>query len=214
MIGRLDPLGRNTFYRYDEKSRLAAVRLPSGASIQCGYDAEDNLTRYINENGAETRLEYIGQGEIATRIEPDGHTVRYHYDTEERLIGVTNQRGETYRFKRDALGRVVEEVDYWGQSRRHDYSLATHFQRAIDPLGRVLVYRTDPLGRIIETRFPDPNGTGRPWVESFEYNANGNLIRCAESSHLHPTPVRPRRSPDRGKAGGHVHHTQRLRRRR
>jgi RHS repeat-associated protein len=179
VVATLDPLGRNTFHRYDERSRLAGVRLPSGASIRCGYDAEDNLIRYVNEDGAETRLEYVGQGEIATRIEPDGHTVQYHYDTEERLIGITNQRGETFRLKRDPLGRVVEEMDYWGQSRRYDYSLAGHVQRSIDPLGRAILYRTDPLGRIVEKELPDPNGAGRPWLESFAYDASGNLIACA-----------------------------------
>ncbi|WP_084162255.1 RHS repeat-associated core domain-containing protein [Methylocaldum szegediense] len=179
LIGELDPLGRKTLYRYDAKGRLTAVRLPSGATVHCGYDAEDNLTRYVDENGAETRLEYFGQGEIAKRIQPDGHTVQYHYDTEERLIGVTNQRGETYRLERDALGRIIEEVDYWGQSRRYDYTLAGHLRRSVDPLGRAIHYRTDPLGRIVEKALPDPDGGDKPWIERFAYDANGNLIGCA-----------------------------------
>jgi len=179
LISKLDPLGFKTLYRYDAKSRLTDIRLPSGSTVRCGYDAEDNLVLYRDEIGAETRLEYFGQGEIAKRIQSDGHTVQYHYDTEERLIGVTNQRGETYRLSRDALGRIVEEVDYWGQSRLYDYTLAGDIQRSIDPLGRVIAYATDPLGRIVKKELPDPEGALRPWVESFRYDANGNLIETA-----------------------------------
>ena len=54
VTGKRDPLNRETLYRYDAKSRLTDVRLPSGATIHCAYDAEDNLTGYVDENGAET----------------------------------------------------------------------------------------------------------------------------------------------------------------
>lgn len=179
VTGKLDPLDRKTLYRYDAKSRLTDVRLPSGATIRCAYDAADNLTSYQDENGAVTRLDYCGLGEIKRRLQPDGHTVEYHYDTEERLTGVTNQRGETYQLRRDALGRIVEEIDYCGQSRTYGYSACGYIERSIDPLGRAIAYATDPLGRIIKKTLPDPDGADTPFEESFEYDANGNLVGCA-----------------------------------
>ncbi len=109
----------------------------------------------MDENGAETRLEYFGQGEIKRRIQPDGHKVEYQYDTEERLIGVTNQRGETYRLERDALGRIVREVDYWGQARQYTYDAGGHLVSSADPLDRMIAYATDPLGRILKKTLPD-----------------------------------------------------------
>lgn len=78
--------------------------LPSGAAVECKYDAQDNLVRYRDENGAVTKLEYCGLWEIRRRRQPDGHTVQFYYDTAERLIGVTNQRGERYELRRDPLG--------------------------------------------------------------------------------------------------------------
>ena len=124
VISKTDPLNQRATYCYDLKGRLRQATLPSGATIACAYDHEDNLTHYVDENGAETRLEYFGQGEIKRRIQPDGHAVEYHYDTEERLVGVTNQRGEHYQLIRDPLGRISEEVDYWGQGRRYAYTEA------------------------------------------------------------------------------------------
>ncbi len=179
VIVKTDSLGHTTRYAYDAKSRFIQVVLPSGATITCGYDAEDNLVFYVDENGQETRLEYCGLGEIARRLQPDGHSVEYHYDTEERLIGVTNQRGETYHLKRDGLGRIVEEVDYWGQSRLYHYTASGYLQQSADPLGRVVQYQTDPLGRILKKTLPGPAGGDQPFEESFEYDANGNLVACA-----------------------------------
>jgi RHS repeat-associated protein len=176
-----DSPGRQTQYRYDAKGRLTGVTLPSGSTIACAYDAEDNLTEYTDENGATTRLQYFGQGEVARRLQPDGHAVEYLYDTEERLIGVRNQRGELYELQRDALGRIVQETDYWGQARQYHYTAGGHLRQSIDPLGRAIAYATDPLGRIVKKTLPHPQGGARPWEESFAYDANGNLTAAANA---------------------------------
>ncbi len=122
-------------------------------------------------------------GKIKRRIQPDNSTVEYHYDTEERLIAITNQRGEHYYLKRDPLGRIVSEVDYWGQERKYSYSAAGHLQQSIDPLGRLISYKTDPLGRILEKYLPDHVQQGKPQIEAFSYDANGNLVAC-ENTHI------------------------------
>jgi RHS repeat-associated protein len=181
VTAKLDALGRETNYRYDVKSRLIGVRLPSGASIECGYDAESNLTHYVDENGTETTLEYCGLGEVARRIQPDGHSVEYVYDTEERLIAVRNQRGETYRLLRDKLGRIVEEVDYWGQPRRYEYSAAGNIRTSSDPLGRVVAYVTDPSGRILKKALHAPDSDRSFFEDTFEYDVNGCLVACANA---------------------------------
>jgi len=182
VIGKLDPLDHKTQYQYDVKSRLRVVKLPSGSIIKYAYDAEDNLTHYTDENGEKTKLEYYGQGEIKCRIQPDGHSVKYHYDTEEQLVGVTNQRGETYRLKRDPLGRIIEEVDYWGQSRLYGYSHAGYLKKSTDPLGRVIYYENDPLGRIVKKLLQGVADPDDIETEIFEYDANGNLIACANTA--------------------------------
>ena len=176
VVAKGDALDRRTLYRYDAKGRLLGVKLPSGSTMACAYDAEDNLTHYTDENGAVTRLEYFGQGEIARRTQPDGHVVEYLYDTEERLTGVRNQRGELYELRRDALGRVVEEVDYWGQARRYAYDPSGYLQHSTDPLGRRIDYHCDPLGRILQKLLAATPGQAEPDTETFAYDPNGNLV--------------------------------------
>jgi RHS repeat-associated protein len=176
---RIDSAKRHVNYQYDLKGRLVKAKLPGGGTITCEYDAEDNLLSYKDENGAVTRLEYCGVNELKRRIQPDGQTVEYEYNAEEQLIAVINQRGERYELKRDAAGRIIEEVDYWGQSRKYSYSAAGYLQESIDPLGRIIRYQTDPLGRIVAKVLPDLEGTTAKQSETFTYDANGNLIACA-----------------------------------
>ncbi len=182
VVSKTDPLGQNNGYAYDAKGRLTQAVLPSGATIACAYDQEDNLVRYVDENGAQTRLEYFGLGEIKRRIQPDGHSVEYHYDTEEQLIGVTNQRGERYELQRDALGRIIAETDYWGQTRHYGYTPAGYLTESRDPLDRLIRYKTDPLGRILKKILPDPAKPEAVQNESFEYDANGNLVACENNA--------------------------------
>ncbi|HYH04458.1 MAG TPA: DUF6531 domain-containing protein, partial [Bacillota bacterium] len=179
LITRIDPLQRRTSYQYDRKGRLIKALLPGGNTVSCVYDAEDNLISYTDENGAVTRLEYCGVNELKRRIQPDGQTVEYEYNQEEQLIAVINQRGERYELKRDPVGRIVGEVDYWGQSRKYRYSPAGYLQESTDPLGQTIRYKTDPLGRILEKILPGLPGTNQVLTESFQYDANGNLIASA-----------------------------------
>jgi RHS repeat-associated protein len=180
ITSKIDPLHRSVTYRYDKKNRLTGITTFSTAIITYAYDAQDNLVLYTDENGAKTKLQYSGLGQIKRRITPDGHSVQYHYDTEERLIGVTNQRGERYELRRDALGRIVEEIDYWGQGRHYEYDPGGYLRRTTDPLGRQIKYATDPLGRITKKVLPDD------FIEEFAYDGNGNLIG-AKNPHIELT---------------------------
>ncbi|RBH62016.1 RHS repeat protein, partial [Xanthomonas oryzae pv. oryzae] len=152
------------------------LRSPGGGEVQCEYDAEDQLVRYVDEAGAQTRLQYVGIGQIGKRLQADGHTVEYRYDSEEQLVAVINQRGERYELKRDALGRIVEEVDYWGQARRYDYDASGRLTATYDPLGQRIAYATDPLGRIVRKTLADVRQPGQQLQEHFVYDRRGQLV--------------------------------------
>ncbi|CAN5907546.1 RHS repeat-associated core domain-containing protein [soil metagenome] len=179
LIAQSDALDRQTRFRYDVKGRLIAIQSPSGSIVQCDYDFEDNLTRYIDENGHETRFEYAGLGMISRHLQPDGLVTNYRYDTEERLIAVRNQRGEIYELRRDPLGRVVREIDYWGQQRLYAYDGSGHMLASEDALGRRIEYAVDPLGRVIAKSMPGAADLPGPRVETLAYDANGNLTAAA-----------------------------------
>jgi len=66
-------------------------------------------------------------------------------------------------------------VDYWGQARRYAYDASGYLDSSTDPLERTIGYATDPLGRILKKTLPDG------FVETFAYDANGNLVETANS---------------------------------
>ncbi|WKB55813.1 RHS repeat-associated core domain-containing protein [Eleftheria terrae] len=179
VLERTDALGRTTGYCYDAKGRLVEVHTAGGGRIRCRYDAEDNLTDHEDDTGACSHFDYIGLGQISRWRSPDGQAVHYHYDSEEQLVGVTNPRGETHHLRRDALGRVVEEVDGWGQSTRFAFDAAGRLLRRVDAEGRTVDYRTDPLGRIRCKTLPHPDRPGEVVEESYDFDANGRLVACA-----------------------------------
>ncbi|MFC5474358.1 RHS repeat-associated core domain-containing protein [Paraherbaspirillum soli] len=176
-------VGDVTQYRYDVKGRLLQ-EVQAGGSTSYEYDAEDQLITHTDEDGAQTRLEYFGTGQIAKRLQADGYSVQYLYDTEEQLVGVVNQRQETYRIKHDALGRVIEEVDYWGQATTFRYDAAGRLLGSCDPLGRIVSYDTDRQGRIVKKTLPDHDRPGAQLHEIFRYDDNGALIEM-RNAHRH-----------------------------
>lgn len=178
VVTKTDPSGKVTKCEYDLKGRLTKVIEPGGASIVYGYDPQDNLNYLKDKNGLITRMEYCGMGEVKRHILPDGNIVEYDYDMEENLISIRNQMGERYELKRDALGRIISEVDYWGQEQKYVYTAAGHLYESIDPMGRIVKYKTDSLGRILEKMIPHPKERDKYQTETFEYDANGNLIVC------------------------------------
>jgi RHS repeat-associated protein len=179
VVAHTDALGATAAYRRDAKGRVVEVTLATGARIACAHDGEDNITRFVDENGAETRSTYAGLGSLVERIFPDGSSVHCLYNTEEELIGLQNERGEIHRIRRDALGRIVDETDYWGQSRRYAYAAAGWLRASTDPLGRHVTYETDARGRIVKSVFAAPEEGATAWEESYAYDANGNLVACA-----------------------------------
>jgi RHS repeat-associated protein len=163
--------GDTTYYRYDSKNRLLESVLSDLKRIKCSYDAEDNLTRYLDEAGRETLFTYYRKS-LQSRTDPDGSKVEYHYDAKEQLIGVSNQKGQRWHLKRDATGKLIEEIDYWGQSRQYDYDPVGHLTRTTDPLGQILTITCDKLGRITKKQASDED------TETYLYNKRGQLIEA------------------------------------
>lgn len=176
LVQAVDTQGQVSRYEYDRNGNLTRAIEPGGREVFCSYDADGNLSRFRDPHGRVASLEYSALGNVTKLHTPDGSALEYRHDTEERLIGVLNGRGELYQLKRDALGRIIEEIDYRGQRRRYEFGAKGELLRCVDPLNRVIDYESDSFGRIIRRYVPDPRRPGGIRVESFEFDANGNLI--------------------------------------
>jgi len=142
-----------------------------------GWGVGDSKNCTKNPPLSEIRFEYTFTDKIARKINPDKTQIIYTYDSEDRLVSVKNERGQTYTFKRDHAGRITHETDYFGNTSQFVYNLEGLLQKHIDPLKRVTGLSFDKLDRLIEKRFYKTENDFIPYKkESFEYDANGNLI--------------------------------------
>jgi RHS repeat-associated protein len=92
-----DGQGRTLRFEYSAVKLLSFLRLPDGASIGYGYDADGNLTSVDYGGGQIKRYHYAEAGAIGDASQ------RHH------LTGITAETGVRFaNFKYDARGRTVE----------------------------------------------------------------------------------------------------------
>ena len=181
-------------YEYGESGLVAAIRTSSGDTTHFDYDANGNLAQYRTVTG-DTARELI--------------RVRYGYDGLERLVSVTTDLspednsaadGNTYvvRYTYDgASNRVASIVQTDGTLVRMSYvyagdawkvasitdaqgTLAIEYKQGqtvlTDAAGKAIAYTFDGEGRLLAVGTP-----GSPPQASFEYDANGNVVRAASA---------------------------------
>ncbi|MBN3567256.1 DUF6531 domain-containing protein [Burkholderia cenocepacia] len=148
LMARIDPLGRRTDYRYDERGQLTSVVESSGRTVEFDYDDEQRLTGTRLPNGGRIRLEYDHLYRLIARTEPDGNRTAYRYGPRGELLRVVQGDRET-------------RLDYDDRLRLTDIELPTgaRFRRRIDVLGRLLE-ETSPDGHV--TRYDYADGPANP----------------------------------------------------
>ncbi|WP_175712857.1 DUF6531 domain-containing protein [Burkholderia ambifaria] len=179
LMARIDPIGRRTDYRYDERGQLISVTENSGRAIDFEYDDAQFLTLARLPTGGRIRLEYDHLHRLIARTEPDGVKTTYRYgthgellrvvqgdretrldyDAELRLTGIELPTGARFRRKVDVLGRKLEETSPDGH--------VTHFDYAAGP--------DNPRGLLSAITRPDGS------VSRARYNSEGLLVEWTDS---------------------------------
>ncbi|WP_244132827.1 DUF6531 domain-containing protein [Burkholderia sp. BCC0397] len=173
LMARIDPLGRRTDYRYDERGQLTSVTESSGQAISFEYDDEQRLTGTRLPNGGRIRLEYDHLYRLIARTELDGNKTTYRYGPRGELLRVVQGDRET-------------RLDYDDRLRLTDIELpgGAHFGRKVDILGRVLE-ETSPDGHM--TRLDYANGPENPrGLLSTVTRPDGSVSRARYNSESLP----------------------------
>ena len=90
-----------TTYQYDDAGRVSRVaeinsRRETISVQRYEYDAQDNLTLYVDALGSRTSYRYAGYDKLVERIDALGYNRKFKYDADERLTEIVNERGESY----------------------------------------------------------------------------------------------------------------------
>ncbi|CAN0643925.1 DUF6531 domain-containing protein [Burkholderia cepacia] len=173
LMTRVDPLGRRTDYRYDDRGQLISVTDSSGRMIGFEYDDAQLLTAASLPNGGRIKLEYDHLRRLIARTESDGTKTAYRY----------GQNGELLRI---VAGDRETRLDYDDRLRLTDIALPTgaRFRRKTDVLGRVLE-ETSPDGHI--THFDYADGPDNPrGLLSTVTRPDGSVSRARYNSESLP----------------------------
>lgn len=148
VINSTDPNGNNVWKTYDSIGNVTG-ETAGGDTRQYEYNANDNLTKVIDENGRITTYEYDKAG---------NHTGTTNANSQ-KTASTYNERDDITSFT-DALGRSIS----------NEYDLVGNETKTISPNGSVIEHTFNNVNRKTATFH---NGVKR---FEFSYDANGNLL--------------------------------------
>jgi RHS repeat-associated protein len=185
-------------------TRIVAPRGNTGAtpdpafSTSLAYDAQGNLSRRTDADGAVTTFSYDAAGRLTTFVDPDGNAAG----------GIPAQH--TWRVAYDELDRETSRTDPLGNIIRYSYDGAGNRASLADRNGNVTTYAYDANTRLATVRQrPDPLGNpGLTYTTSVTRDQNGNATRITQANGVatdyafdtldrlvsvttHPTPTTP-----------------------
>ena len=218
------PDASQTTFQYDKEMRLRTVENGAGKQRTVGYDnagrvvtkrwpfsenrdvihrfewdANNNLTKYTDENGCGNQSSEFNcvttftydefdrrSAEFAPGSKPGlndpvaTEETRFGYDQNGNLKARVTAEGGEFRFEYDAVDRLTSErnpvalpVERW----TYEYDANGNRTSASSPLNVATRTEFDPADRM--TKMIEASGTGVARSATFGYDANGNQVRTA-----------------------------------
>lgn len=198
---RIDANDAQTKEELDEWDNLIKRTHPDG-SVQI-FEREprfSEVSRYVDENGIQTRYDYDTRGNRTRRIEAVGTpqerttefrhddygnrilalrlsdpvspeaVVTYAYDEAGNLVTAIGPEGNLSRYTYDIQGNLTSFTDGLTHTWRYEYDNAGRLVSETDPLGQVAHYAYDTVGNL--TSYTDR--TAQVW--RYEYDRRDHLI--------------------------------------
>ncbi|APR88058.1 Putative Rhs-family protein [Minicystis rosea] len=164
--------GSYTTFECSLGGALLAVTV-DGATTRYEYDGEGNVITIRDAGGGTTRMLYGGLGRLCETHRPDGAVVRLRYDREGRVVEVHNARGEVHSITYDVAGRRVRERTFDGRQLRYKHDAMGRLISSTNGSGARTDYERDLAGQLIRCIYPDDTEA------TFTYDALGEVIAAA-----------------------------------
>lgn len=151
LIKVTDPLGRPTFFKYDNLNRTNQVIDAAGGVVQFDYDANGNRTKVVDPVGNVTLFHYDKMNRLTEQIDPWGRTNFFKYDAAGNRIEAIDRNGRKRTFEYDGLNRRTKE--HWWDGANVIRTIEFGFNalgvmtNASDPASH-LAFEFDPLNRL------------------------------------------------------------------
>ena len=180
----VDPLGRTTAYKYDNRANVSSItRLagtsgavttsftydptfnrvtsivdPLGHKTAFTYDGAGNLTGIMDQLGKKTIFAYDAAGELTSSADPLGNTTQYTYSNGD-LVGTTDPLNRTTVRTTDPVSRLIGLVNPLGQTSGYQYNPLNEIKQATDPLGAQTAFSYDGNGNLLSVTDANQHAT-------------------------------------------------------
>ncbi|WP_119394303.1 RHS repeat-associated core domain-containing protein [Salinibius halmophilus] len=180
LIRKTMPDGSEERWFYNSLDDLVWYQNGNGERTEYAYDDQQRLTKQINALGQQTRISYLGDTFLPTRIiNAAGHTTRYQYNSLEQLTAIHHPDGREARWQYQG-GQLVKQVDANGQIHHYQWhpqwgAIARYLQTTSK--GEVLselAFAYDEQGRLVSQTVVGKNGT-EDKTSHFVYDEQGQL---------------------------------------
>lgn len=196
-------------YEYDERGRIARVRVLGAIDVEYSYTSASMIDRITYRSIAaasagadkEQSIKYrYDKGGRLTGIESGANHIQWRYDALSRPSEVRTSDGNSVAYRFDPWGRI-EQLATAGVAYQYDYDILNnvvgvafgkqriHYEYKGEareivrhlPNGVTTTYRFSPLGELFGIRH---QGANRAEIQKFryEYYPDGRLKRAEESS--------------------------------
>ncbi|TWT56318.1 tRNA nuclease WapA precursor [Allorhodopirellula solitaria] len=205
VTGSVDALGSTFTQTLDANGNIQSVTNQSGRTIEISdhdrpvpetftfadqsttrqeYDANNNVVKTVDQNGAETLYQYDAVNNLVATIAPDdtpndytdNPTTRYEYDALGNQVASIDPNGNRTEFEFDVLGRRTLVRDALGGETRYQYDSLGNVSVIADALGNETKFEFDISSQPTRTLFAD--GTQVQNV----YNSEGQLISRTDAN--------------------------------
>jgi RHS repeat-associated protein len=181
--GILHNSGIGVSFIRDAEGRIERIIDPNGNALRYGYDANGDLTSFIDREENATTFEYhAALPHFLEKIQdPFGRQpLRNEYDAQGRLIRHTDAFGKTIEYTHSIGTRQEVVKDRNGKLRVLEYDGRGNVLKETQPDGRIVVRTFDSRNnKLTETEPHDPGDVDPP-TTTYVYDANDNLTKITD----------------------------------
>lgn len=167
-IKRIDGLGRETGFSYDDSGNLMRIDHPNGEWETFTYDQNNRRTGLAYSDGRSAAFTLDAHGNTIRKADWTG-TTQYIYDEVNRLTSVTDPFGKTVQYGYDLAGKRTSITYPSVGSVGYAYDERGALQKVTDWNGQEFIYALDGAQRPTSRTFP--NGI----VAHYGYDNAGRL---------------------------------------
>lgn len=188
-ITNIDIGNKQVTFEYNDYHLVSKINLPNGTNVQYQYNADRQLTAFIDANGNSEQYNYDNNGKVKSITNKNGNTLaqntyqdngvvvsqtdangnKVSFDYKGNTTSVTYNDKETEKYVLDNSYKVTKITKADGSSKSYSYNDAGNMISETDEKGQKTTYEYNKKGYL--TLQSNPDGTS----EKYTYDENDNV---------------------------------------